>query len=47
MVFIYSFLMVDLEVESWIKVWVLNKTQNQLVEDLTFFLNVDMDVLNV
>ena len=39
--------MVDLEVESWIKVWVLNKTQNQLVEDLTFFQNVDMDVLNV
>ena len=40
--------MADLEVESWIKVWVLNKTQNQFVENLTSFLqNDDIDVLNV
>ena len=36
-VFTYSFLMADLEVESWIKVWVLNKTQIQFVENFTFF----------
>ena len=48
-VFTYSFLVADLEVESWIKVWVLNKTQIQFVENFTFFSfqNVDMDVLNV
>ena len=48
-VFTYSFLMADLEVESWIKVWVLNKSQIQFVENFTFFFfqNVDMDVLNV
>ena len=48
-VFTYSFLMADLEVESWIKVWVLNKTQIQFVENFTFFSfqNVDRDVLNV
>ena len=41
--------MADLEVESWIKVWVLNKTQIQFVENFTFFSfqNVDRDVLNV
>ena len=40
--------MADLGVESWIKVWVLNKTQNQFEENLTsFFQNDNIDVLNV